>query len=169
MGISPTSPCDSRLGRNLYGTTAFGGAGGVGVVYKLDPRGNDTVLYAFPGDADGQYPYNNGVSLGPDGHLYGTTDYGGQNGHGVAYRLDGDDHETVLYTFDLLTANGFGQPDAGFILRLGRQPLRDYFHRPSQRGLRLWRGVPRKKIRLVVRRCFTTSRTDPMVATPTEA
>jgi uncharacterized repeat protein (TIGR03803 family) len=101
---------------NLYGTTAFGGAGGIGVVYKLDPRGNETVLYAFPGAADGQYPYNAGVILGPDGHLYGTTFYGGRNGHGVVYKLDGDgDDEDLLYTFELLSASGFGQPGQGVI------------------------------------------------------
>ncbi len=100
---------------NLYGTTAFGGTGGGGVVYKLDASGNDTVLYAFPGVAGGQYPYNNGVILGSDGHLYGTTFYGGNEGHGVVYELDGTDDETVLYTFDLLTASGFGQPAGGVI------------------------------------------------------
>jgi uncharacterized repeat protein (TIGR03803 family) len=98
---------------NLYGTTAFGGAGGVGTVYKLDPRGNASVVYGFPGVDDGQYPYNNGVIFGSDGQLYGTTDYGGSNGHGVVYRLDEKGDEKVLYTFDLLTANGFGQPTAG--------------------------------------------------------
>ncbi len=101
---------------NLYGTTAFGGAGGIGVVYKLDPSGNETVLYAFPGAADGQYPYNSGVMLGPDGRLYGTTFYGGRNGHGVVYKLDGDgSDEDLLYTFDLLKASGFGQPGQGVI------------------------------------------------------
>jgi uncharacterized repeat protein (TIGR03803 family) len=98
---------------NLYGTTAFSGAGGQGAVYKLDARGNATVVYAFPGDADGQYPYNNGVIVGPDGRLYGTTDYGGRHGAGVLYQLDGDGNEKVLSTFDFFTANGYGQPTAG--------------------------------------------------------
>ena len=99
---------------NLYGTTAFGGAGGIGVVYRLDTRGKETVLYAFPGAADGQYPYNNGVIFGSGGYLYGTSFYGGR-GHGVVYKLNGDGHETVLYSFDLLNANGFGQPTGGVI------------------------------------------------------
>jgi uncharacterized repeat protein (TIGR03803 family) len=100
---------------NLYGTAAFGGAGGQGVVYKLDTSGNETVLYAFPGAADGQYPYNAGVIFGSDCHLYGTTFYGGKKGHGVVYQLDGDGNEKVLYNFHLLTANGFGQPTGGVI------------------------------------------------------
>ena len=40
---------------NLYGTTSGGGAGS-GVVFKLDPTGNETVLYTFTGGADGAYP-----------------------------------------------------------------------------------------------------------------
>jgi len=101
---------------NLYGATAFGGAGGTGVVYKLDTSAHETVLYNFPGAADGQYPYNAGVIFGSDCHLYGTTFYGGRNGHGVVYQLDGDGNEKVLYGFDLLTGNGFGQPTGGVIL-----------------------------------------------------
>jgi uncharacterized repeat protein (TIGR03803 family) len=100
---------------NLYGTAAFAGAGGQGVVYKLDTSGHETVLYAFPGAADGQYPYNAGVIFGSDGQLYGTTFYGGKLGHGVVYQLDGDGNEKVLYNFHLLTANGYGQPTGGVI------------------------------------------------------
>src|SRR5208283_1803221 len=65
---------------NLYGTTAFNGAGGQGAVYKLNPSGNATVLYAFPGPAGGQYPRASGVIFGSDGHLYGATNYGGRLG-----------------------------------------------------------------------------------------
>jgi len=100
---------------NLYGTTAFNGAGGQGAVYKLNPSGNATVLYAFPGPAGGQYPRASGVIFGSDGHLYGATNYGGGHGAGVLYRMDGDGDEKVLFTFDFFTANGFGQPDQGVI------------------------------------------------------
>jgi uncharacterized repeat protein (TIGR03803 family) len=100
---------------NLYGTTAFGGAGGQGAVYKLDTSGNATVLYAFPGAKDGQYPYNAGVIFASDGQLYGTTFYGGKAGAGVVYQLDGNGNETVLYSFAHSTANGFGQPTGGVI------------------------------------------------------
>jgi uncharacterized repeat protein (TIGR03803 family) len=95
---------------NLYGTNAFGGAGGSGTVYKLDPSGNATALHAFPGTADGQYPYNGGVIFGSDGHLYGTTLIGGRGGAGVLYQLDRDGDEKILYTFDFFTVSGYGQP-----------------------------------------------------------
>jgi uncharacterized repeat protein (TIGR03803 family) len=94
---------------NLYGTTSFGGVGGAGVVYKLNPKGKETVMYSFQGAAPGQYPYEAGVLLGPNGSLYGSTFYGGVNGSGVVYQLDMGRHQSVLYSFDLRTANGFGQ------------------------------------------------------------
>lgn len=100
---------------NLYGTLAFGGAGGQGVVYKMDASGNETVLYAFPGPVGGQYPRANGVIFGSNGHLYGATNYGGRLGHGLLYEMDLGGDEKVLYNFDLFTANGFGQPDQGII------------------------------------------------------
>jgi uncharacterized repeat protein (TIGR03803 family) len=100
---------------NLYGTTSFSAAGGGGAVYRLDRSGNATVIYAFPGNAGGQYLYNAGVILGSDGRLYGTTDYGGRHGAGVLYQLDGNGYERVLYTFDFFTANGYGQPTGNVI------------------------------------------------------
>ena len=100
---------------NLYGTTAFGGAGGQGVVYKMDASGNETVVYAFPGAAEGQYPAGAGVIFGSDGQLYGTTALGGKIGDGVVYQLNGEGNETVLYSFATLTANGFARPGGGVI------------------------------------------------------
>ena len=100
---------------NLYGTTSFNAAGGAGAVYKLDRSGDATVIYAFPGIAGGQYPYNAGVILGSDGRLYSTTDYGGSQGAGVLYQLDENGCERVLYTFDLITATGYGQPTGNVI------------------------------------------------------
>jgi len=100
---------------NLYGTTVFGGTGGQGTVYKLDLSGDVTVLYAFPGERDGQHVYNNGVTFGWDGQLYGVTFYGGKKGAGVVYGLDGQGNETVLSSFDISTANGFCCATGGVI------------------------------------------------------
>ena len=47
---------------NLYGTTIGGGdlsacgGSGCGVVFKVDPTGNETVLYSFMGSTDGANP-----------------------------------------------------------------------------------------------------------------
>src|ERR1035441_5074861 len=37
---------------NLYGTAAYGGASGDGVVFKLSTSGQETVLHAFTGGPD---------------------------------------------------------------------------------------------------------------------
>ena len=85
-------------GGNLYGTTYYGGASGQGVVYKLDPAGNETVLYSFTGGADGGVPFA-GVIRDTAGNLYGTTYFGGTANLGVVYKVDTAGHETVLYNF----------------------------------------------------------------------
>jgi len=87
---------------NIYGTTLAGGAAsqtGVqeGVVFKVDPSGQETVLYSFTGLSDGGAPIG-GVIRDPAGELYGTTSEGGL-GAGVIYRLSPSGDETVLYTF----------------------------------------------------------------------
>jgi uncharacterized repeat protein (TIGR03803 family) len=38
---------------NLYGTTQLGGAHGLGVVFKVDATGHETVLHSFAGSPDG--------------------------------------------------------------------------------------------------------------------
>ena len=83
---------------NLYGTANSGGTAGGGVVYKLDPAGNYTVLYNFTGGADGGRPFA-GVIRDSAGNLYGTTTSGGTANDGVVYKLDADGNYTVLYRF----------------------------------------------------------------------
>jgi uncharacterized repeat protein (TIGR03803 family) len=55
----------------LEGADSCGGYG-CGVVYKLGPGGQETVLYAFPGGKDGGYP-EPGVVIDRAGSLYGTA------------------------------------------------------------------------------------------------
>ena len=104
---------------NLYGTTngaysdvGGGGSHNAGVVFKVDPFGNDTVLYSFTGGADGSSP--NGLIRDSAGDLYGTTGGGGASGEGVVFKLDTSGHETVLYSFTG-GADG-GTPYAGVVL-----------------------------------------------------
>ncbi|HXM42775.1 MAG TPA: choice-of-anchor tandem repeat GloVer-containing protein [Bryobacteraceae bacterium] len=97
---------------NLYGTTGVGGDGGiegVGVVYKLDTAGNETVLHSFTDGADGANPYT-GVIRDAAGNLYGTTGAGGTANAGVVFKLDTAGNYTLLYSFMGL-ADG-GNPNA---------------------------------------------------------
>jgi uncharacterized repeat protein (TIGR03803 family) len=81
----------------LFGTASSGGGSGLGVVYKVTPKGVETVLHAFAGGSDGAAP-NGGVIEDANGALYGTTTAGGAFGSGTVYRLK-HMNETVLYSF----------------------------------------------------------------------
>jgi uncharacterized repeat protein (TIGR03803 family) len=98
---------------NLYGTAAVGGAFTYGVVFMLDPAGNETVLYSFTGGADGKYPYA-GVIRDSGGNLYGTTNQGGPSGGGAVYELDSAGHLTVLHGFAGGELDG-SQPAGGVV------------------------------------------------------
>lgn len=76
---------------NLYGTTFYGGAYGVGTVFKLDSTGKETVLHSFDG-SDGGYPWAGLVRDGK-GNLYGTTLFN------TVFKLDRTGTLTVLYSF----------------------------------------------------------------------
>jgi uncharacterized repeat protein (TIGR03803 family) len=74
---------------NLYGTTASGGdvICGCGTVFKLDPAGKETILYAFKGyPVDGATPWA-GLVSDKAGNLYGTTSGGGAYGDGIVFNL----------------------------------------------------------------------------------
>jgi uncharacterized repeat protein (TIGR03803 family) len=100
---------------NLYGATLEGGSssgdcadsGGCGTIFKIDPSGNESILYAFRGsDRDGQFPYG-GLLRDSAGNFYGTTWGGGTSGVaacentgcGTVFALTAAGKERVLYNF----------------------------------------------------------------------
>lgn len=71
----------------LYGTTGMGGDYGLGTIYRMDRAGVVTLLHSFgPTAAEGLNPVGE-IVFATDGALYGTTVFGGVNGHGTAWRL----------------------------------------------------------------------------------
>jgi uncharacterized repeat protein (TIGR03803 family) len=56
-----------------------------------------SVLYTFPGGADGSRPVA-GLIRDAAGNLYGTARSGGTYGYGVVFKLDKTNKETVLPT-----------------------------------------------------------------------
>ncbi len=103
-GISPLSGVTLDAHGNLYGTTAGGGANGLGVVWEL-AKGSGTItpLASFDG-ANGVSP-SAGVTFDSNGNLFGTAQYGGAHGQGTVWELaKGSGTITPLASFD--GANG---------------------------------------------------------------
>jgi uncharacterized repeat protein (TIGR03803 family) len=107
-GAYPSGPLIRDAAGNLYGVTSAGGSSsscsdivsGCGVVFKLDPTGNETVLYTFTGPPDGAHP-SGGLVRDEAGNFYGTTSAGGVSNFGTVFKLDTNGTETVLYSFNL--------------------------------------------------------------------
>lgn len=97
---------------NVYGTTIYGGlydsaqcsGAGCGVAFKLNPAGQESVIYAFQGRQAGGRPLG-GLVRDAQGNLYGTTIVGGDTscnppyGCGTVFKIDTAGHETVLHRF----------------------------------------------------------------------
>ena len=67
---------------NFYGLTSNGGAYYGGVIFKLTPAGQYTVLKSFNSSTDGYSPLGHLVQAA-DGTFYGVTNLGGPTGHGT--------------------------------------------------------------------------------------
>jgi uncharacterized repeat protein (TIGR03803 family) len=93
-----TDGADARAGviadssGNLYGTAAYYGPNGQGVVYKLTPptraggTWTENVLYSFSGGNDGATPVTNLV-MDSAGAIYGATANAGANNCGTFFQL----------------------------------------------------------------------------------
>ena len=82
-GVQPLAGLLLANGR-LFGTTALGGGtgcisqAGCGTVYEVSLSGKETVIHAFQGGRDGEFPMAALVNNG--GALFGTTQAGGSPG-----------------------------------------------------------------------------------------
>jgi uncharacterized repeat protein (TIGR03803 family) len=101
-GENPSAPLIQATDGNLYGTVTYGGANGVGTVFKITPSGTFTTIYNFCSQsdcADGNVPYGALVQA-TDGNLYGTTGAGGANVlYGTAFKITPSGTLTTIYNF----------------------------------------------------------------------
>jgi uncharacterized repeat protein (TIGR03803 family) len=76
---------------NLYGTTAFGGAHGGGMVFELVPNANgswgERILTAFADNGTEGYNPFAGLIADASGNLYGVTYRGGTDNKGTVFEL----------------------------------------------------------------------------------
>jgi uncharacterized repeat protein (TIGR03803 family) len=121
-GSQPSTGLVRDKAGNLYGVTFYGGITttncnlGCGTVFKVDAKGNATILYSFTAGTDGGFP-NGSLIRDASGNLYGVTAKGGDlssctgrgayKGCGVIFKLDTTGKETVLYAFK-------GSPDGAY-------------------------------------------------------
>ena len=88
---------------NFYGTTWYGGTASDGVVYKITPQGQLTILHSFgDGSVANDGNGNQGASSlvqGSDGNFYGTTVGGGSAGKGAVYKVTPTGTVTILHSF----------------------------------------------------------------------
>ncbi len=86
---------------NFYGVTAYGGAYGLGAVYKMTSSGIVTTLYSFTGGNDGGVPSAQTLAMDASGNLYGISQ-GGPTQYGVAFKVATPATAptfSVIYTF----------------------------------------------------------------------
>jgi uncharacterized repeat protein (TIGR03803 family) len=82
---------------NFYGTTSGGGEVNEGTVFRVTPDGILTTLASFFGATNGANPHA-GLTLGPDGNFYGSTQLGcGQ--YGGLFRVTTNGTLTALASF----------------------------------------------------------------------
>jgi uncharacterized repeat protein (TIGR03803 family) len=99
-GSSPLGGLIFDNSGNLYGTTLYGGTNSDGTVFELTPSNgswSETILHSFTYD-DGSEPAA-ALIFDNVGNLYGTTNTGGSNGYGTAFKIDTTNQETVLQSF----------------------------------------------------------------------
>lgn len=100
---------------NFYGTTYNGGSNSVGTVFRIATNGTLTTLYSFSPSTE--FPKTNGahpaagLTLGPDGNLYGTTTGSPgtfETGPGTVFRITtGGALTTLTNSSSLVTWNPY--------------------------------------------------------------
>jgi uncharacterized repeat protein (TIGR03803 family) len=115
-GTEPLGPLVAS-GNFLYGVTQSGGAAGLGVIFEVNTAGGWRSLGEFSGTAGTRAGANpaGGLLLHPDGALYGTTEFGGTNGFGIAFKIT--TAVTPVYTVLRQFADLTGSQPAGTLTR----------------------------------------------------
>ncbi len=101
-GSEPLAPLVQGTDGNFYGATQAGGTDNysIGVIFKITPSGEFTLLYTFPlGNAEGAYPGAGPLVEGPNGSFCGTTQAGGTHNDGTVYKITSTGKLTLLHSF----------------------------------------------------------------------
>lgn len=117
-GYYPFSDLARANDGKLYGTCIYGGANGLGTIFKVDPgSGSVTAAWAFDGYT-GAFPSwsygtnpQNRMTVGTGNLLYGVTHEGGMNGFGAIFKFDtSSTTATLVASLTQTTANTYPNP-----------------------------------------------------------
>lgn len=90
-GHAPMAGVTLDAAGNMFGTTSNGGNSGTGALYEISPTSGgwtESVVYSFSDGADGGFPATP-VTFDAKGNLFGTAQFGGTAGDGVAFGFAG--------------------------------------------------------------------------------
>jgi uncharacterized repeat protein (TIGR03803 family) len=113
-GANPAASIALDDSGNIYGVTTTGYYTD-GTVFKVTPKGQETILYKFLGSPDANNP--SALARASNGDLYGTSAAGGNTGCGsnagcgTVFKVTPAGKETVLYSFTGVGSDG-EYPDA---------------------------------------------------------
>jgi len=105
-GHNPTAPLMQGRDGNFYGTAYGGGTNGAGTVFMITPQGALTTLWQFGSGATNGANPEAGLVQGSDGNFYGTTQNGGTNGAGTAFRISPQGSLTTIWQFGSTATDG---------------------------------------------------------------
>jgi uncharacterized repeat protein (TIGR03803 family) len=128
-------------GKNLYGTTLYGGPSNQGTVFELSNSGGtwkEKVLHAFAdiNGNDGYYPYA-GLVFDAGGNLYGTTQSGGKFGVGTVFQLKASGSSWtyhLIHVFPGSATSGGAYPYSGLVV----DPKNGYLYGTAYYGGVIW-------------------------------
>lgn len=153
-GYSPTSGLVLDGEGNLFGTSQFGGVGGVcfsndscGLVFKIASDGTFSNLYSFcseSGCMDGAQPIDQGgLIVDGAGNVYGTTSMCGEYGYcpygygGTVFKLNGSTLETLYNFCQVENCQDGRNPSAGLV----QDPVGNLFGTTSFGGINGYYGT----------------------------
>jgi len=115
-GSDPLGPLRLASDGKFYGTASSGGQYAQGTVFSIQasPAPKITKIYDFCRDATCGGTPNGPLALGWDGALYGTTQDGGNQGHGTVFRIQPGQPAQFIHSFD--DKNQGWKPSTGLVL-----------------------------------------------------